>query len=54
MIEYNTQDYWVFGLHPFSGVLKHTKEHTVSETGAVSVLRQEVGHIYSVGSIRKS
>jgi hypothetical protein len=33
------QNYWVFGLHPSSGTLKRTKEHDVSETGSVSVLR---------------
>jgi hypothetical protein len=36
---YNTQDYWVFGLLPSFGILKNTKEHNVSETGSVSVLR---------------
>jgi hypothetical protein len=40
---YNTQDYWVFGLRPSSGILKNTKEHNVSETGSVSVLMWEVG-----------
>jgi hypothetical protein len=35
---YNIQNYWVFGLCPLSGILK-TKEHKVSETGSVSVLR---------------
>jgi hypothetical protein len=36
---YNTQDYWVFGLYPSSGILKDTEEHRVSETGTVTVLR---------------
>jgi hypothetical protein len=36
--EYNIQDYWLFGLCPSSGILKATKEHDVSKTGAVSVL----------------
>jgi hypothetical protein len=35
---YNTQNYWVFGLYPSSGILK-TRELDVSETGSVSVLR---------------
>jgi hypothetical protein len=30
----NTQDYWVFGLRPSSGILENTKEHNVSETGS--------------------
>jgi hypothetical protein len=32
----NTQNYWVFGLCPSSGVPK-TREHKVSESGSVSV-----------------
>jgi hypothetical protein len=28
----NPQDYWVFGICPLSGILKHTKEHNVSDT----------------------
>jgi hypothetical protein len=35
---YNTQNYWVFGLLPSSGILENIK-HDVSETGSVSVLR---------------
>jgi hypothetical protein len=35
---YNTQNYWVFGLCPSSGILE-TRKHNVSETGSVSVLR---------------
>jgi hypothetical protein len=31
---YNTQDYWVFGLCPASGILNNIKEHNVSETGS--------------------
>jgi hypothetical protein len=38
MMEYNTQDYWVFGFSPSSGILKDAKEHNVSETGSVSIL----------------
>jgi hypothetical protein len=33
-----TQNYWVFGLSPSSGILG-TRKHDVSETGCVSVLR---------------
>jgi hypothetical protein len=36
-MEYNTQNYWVFGLCPSSGILE-TRKHNVSETGSVSVL----------------
>jgi hypothetical protein len=36
-MEYNSRDYWDFGLCPSSNILKHTKEHNVSETGFVSV-----------------
>jgi hypothetical protein len=35
---YNTQNYWVFGLFPSSGILENRK-HDVLETGSVSVLR---------------
>jgi hypothetical protein len=35
---YNTQNYWVLGLFPSSGILQNRK-HDVSETGSVSVLR---------------
>jgi hypothetical protein len=35
---YNTQNYWIFGLCPSSGILE-TRKHNVSETGSVSVLR---------------
>jgi hypothetical protein len=33
-----SQNYWVFGLSPSSGILK-TREHNVSETASVSVFR---------------
>jgi hypothetical protein len=33
-----TQNHWVFGLCPSSGILE-TREHNVSETESVSVLR---------------
>jgi hypothetical protein len=36
---YNTQNYWVFGLSPLPRILRTTKEHDVSETGSVSILR---------------
>jgi hypothetical protein len=32
------RNYYVFGLCPSSGILK-TREHSVSETGSVSILR---------------
>jgi hypothetical protein len=35
---YNTQNYWVFGLFPSSGILE-TRKHDVSEIGSVSVLK---------------
>jgi hypothetical protein len=35
---YNTNNYWVFGLCPSSGIVG-TRKHDVSETGSVSVLR---------------
>jgi hypothetical protein len=48
----HTQNYWVFGLSPSSGILKNRK-HKVLETGSVSVLMWG-GATYSVGSLRKS
>jgi hypothetical protein len=33
---YNTQNYWVFGLFPPSGILENIK-HDVSESGSVRV-----------------
>jgi hypothetical protein len=47
---YHTQNYWVFGLRPSSGILE-TRKHNVSETGFVSVLRWEED-TYSVRSLR--
>jgi hypothetical protein len=35
---HNTQNYWVFGLSPSSGIIE-TRKHDVSETGSVSVFR---------------
>jgi hypothetical protein len=35
---YNTQNYWVFGLFPSSGIVQNRK-HDVSEAGSVSVLK---------------
>jgi hypothetical protein len=46
----NVQNYWAFELCPSSGILE-TREHNVSGTGSVSVLR---GDTYSVGSFNKS
>jgi hypothetical protein len=39
MMVYNTQVYRVSGLCPSSGILKNIKEHNVSETVPVSILR---------------
>jgi hypothetical protein len=51
----HVQDDWVFGLFPSFGILRNTKEHNVSGTGSVSVLRWVGGEdTYSVGSVRKS
>jgi hypothetical protein len=36
---YNAGNHWVFGLCPSSCIIKNTKEHSVLETGSVSVLR---------------
>jgi hypothetical protein len=46
---YDTQNYWVSGLRPSSGIL-NTRKHNVSETGSVSILRWGEGDTYSVGS----
>jgi hypothetical protein len=35
---YNTQNYWIFGLFPSSGILE-TRKHDVLVTGFVAVLR---------------
>jgi hypothetical protein len=35
---YNTQNYWVFGLCPSSGILENRK-HNILETGSVYILR---------------
>jgi hypothetical protein len=43
----------IFEQCSLSGI-KKTREHNVSEIGAVSILRQEGGDTYSVGFIRKS
>jgi hypothetical protein len=50
---YNTQNYWVSGLCPSSGIL-NTRKHNVSKTGSISVLRKGEGDTYSVGSLRKN
>jgi hypothetical protein len=50
----NSENYWVFGLSPSSGILGNRK-HYVSETGSVSVLVCGRGeNTYSVGSFRHS
>jgi hypothetical protein len=46
---YATQNYWVSGLCPPSGIL-NTRKRDVSQTGSVSVLRGGEGDTYSVGS----
>jgi hypothetical protein len=38
MMVCNTQNYWVFGLHPSSGILE-ARKHNVSETGSVTMLK---------------
>jgi hypothetical protein len=41
LVEKNiSQNYWVLGLCPSSGVLE-TRKHNVSETGSISILRWE-------------
>jgi hypothetical protein len=42
----NSQNYWVFGLCPSSSILK-AREHNISETGSVSVLRWGGRHLLS-------
>jgi hypothetical protein len=42
-----------FGISPSSDILK-AREHNVSETGSVSVLRWGGGDTYSLGSLRKN
>jgi hypothetical protein len=44
--ETSTQNYWVFGLFPSSGILG-SRKHDVSETGSVSVLRCGGRHLLS-------
>jgi hypothetical protein len=48
----SSQNYWVFGLCPLSGILE-TRKHSVSKFGSVSVLSWG-RDTYSVGSLRKS
>jgi hypothetical protein len=48
---YDTQDCWVLGLSPSSGILKNNKEHNVSD--ALPSSGEGVEGIYSVGSVRK-
>jgi hypothetical protein len=49
---YNTQNRWVSGLRPSSGII--TRKHNVSETGSVSVFMRGEEDTYFVGSIRKN
>jgi hypothetical protein len=37
-VVYDSQSYWVFGLHALSSILK-TRKHNISKTGSVSILR---------------
>jgi hypothetical protein len=46
-VMYDIRDYWVFGLCLSSGILKAVKEHNVSETSPVSVLRWETSTLLS-------
>jgi hypothetical protein len=48
--EPTTQNYWIFELYPSSVILK-TRQHNLSETGSVSVLRW-VGNTHSVRPLR--
>jgi hypothetical protein len=48
------RDYSVFGLWPSSCILKNSKEHNVSGTGSVSVLREVMGDTYSAGSVKRA
>jgi hypothetical protein len=50
---YHSQNYWVFGLSPSSGIPGNRK-HDVSETGSISVLRYGGESTYSVGSLDKA
>jgi hypothetical protein len=50
---YNTQNYWIFGLFPSSGILE-TRKHDVSETGSFFRPRVRGEDTYSVGSLKKS
>jgi hypothetical protein len=49
----NTQNHWIYGLCPLSGIL-NTIKCNVLEIGSVSILRWGGGVISSVGSLRKS
>jgi hypothetical protein len=52
MMVCNTQNYWIAGLCPSSGIL-NTRKHNVSETGSVSVVRSGEGGTYFVGSLER-
>jgi hypothetical protein len=49
---FNTQNYWLFGLCPSSGILE-TRKHNVSESGSVPSAGEGKENTYSVGSLRK-
>jgi hypothetical protein len=55
MMVYNTQNYWVFGLCPSSGILK-IRKHKVSENESDSFPGEGKGEAdtYIVGSFRTS
>jgi hypothetical protein len=50
---YDTQNYWVFGLCPSSGILE-TRKHNISESRSVSVHRWEGQDTSSLESLRQS
>jgi hypothetical protein len=52
-MKYNTQNYWVFGLCPWFGILE-TRKHNVSETGSIFLPQVREGDPYSIGSLKKS
>jgi hypothetical protein len=52
MMAYNTQNYWVFGLYPLSGILK-TRNATFWKLDPFPSSSEE-GDTYSVGPLRKS
>jgi hypothetical protein len=51
---YNTRNYWVFGLHSSSGIVKNIKEYSASETVSVSVLKCGGRHVWGRKQIQFS